>query len=1375
MMPEKAGVVVKMAARWGAGEETLSACNMDFFSTNVLGEQAVILPGGLSSECMAGLDLDPDETLGVLHSCMDPSILSIFEDTPTENKSGIDEESEATLLTALTEILDNVDDENLSPFDMLPESDLLSGQKGREHSPLRRLLCLSRSPPEKEMYCNTRHFSTGKSLPSSHASVQRSDGEEEEDGEAYSLSLGTNSQPSSPEQGLLSWGDLPLPLSLEQNMETEFEDGESLSVSLGELVKHMHPYCMSVCLENGEEEMLPEEGILLEVVNQGEDGETIFAIRDIGMSISQPTLPLPEEEVSCRTGPRVSADISNAVVLEDSDDDIVVDDELTVVAGSADTLRGERDVGRRPKEMLERCSSRKKKKRKNRKEMSSSANIALETAQSDRRVLRSSTNKRATPEPTTLKPVKEMTKPERNGNELFTSAIATVNTSNPKMKAPRPAKMEYVQRRTQVSTLTLPSHPSVKVVPASHNVLNVRSPGVVPKNVNTTPEKVSQLTLACEKPQGPPASTANPLAPQTHAALKETLFPTLKPTQHPNPREAPASSFPEPTEVSPPVEAKPKPLSLEQYRLLRQQKKPTPVRQMEDQSTKWPSLPEAPTELLPIPCLPAPSPRDPRRTQHSLGKNVVVEVKDAWQPMGPGAPPTPEALLVPPAYMKASKTSSTSKVVDATPTAPPQQANVPAEASQSPAPMTSVPASTPVKLVPQTSSVKFSNVCSVPPGPLPQSMYPSLKNVDLNSFQNMKGMSSKTTTDAHRPTQIAAILPPKHTPIAAAVLEGMLTPTAVAAVSVQKPTQSAILKGAATLQKAVSVLPQHHMSAVTAAPAPTQPSKPLLRCTPTHKALKAKSPTQELIESFTSEIGIEAADLTSLLEQFEETQAKEDQCVPEVSGRVAAVGNSSVQPPCDRTAVERVKAHDLTSTAGLTPPATPPHQMWKPLAPIALLGKNRATEALKPSPSKAIQINPRPLPSNKLRSKPNCSSVATTPDPVALSVAILDHDYCLSQKEPVDVSGEPGKRWNVKQQSAITIKTIEPLNSPINRSPQTIPAPTLQTLTLASSVILNQAPVGTQPMNVRKERPSSVLETPEASPTRLEEQADPIERCPKRERSYRGYNTTCSPRQSSEPRERKRGRERKKRFPCSSSPGSTGSESDSQSSSRSRSRSPTRKRYRPRRPDSNSSASSCSSFSSSPSRSRSPIRQRRYSYSSSRSGSWSTSHSRSPCRRVWRRSSRGRSPSLRPGYRPVSKENSEEIRRQKEKAIEERRVVYVGRIRGTMTRKELKDRFSLYGEIEECTLHFRDHGDNYGFVTYYDTKDAFMAIENGGKLRKPDELPFDLCFGGRRQFCKTSYADLDSNRDYDPSPTKGKFDALDFDTLLKQAQKSLRR
>lgn len=62
-------------------------------------------------------------------------ILILVADVFAQTK-GLDEESETTLLTALTEILDNVDDENPSPFDMLPDSDLLSNQKIREHSPV---------------------------------------------------------------------------------------------------------------------------------------------------------------------------------------------------------------------------------------------------------------------------------------------------------------------------------------------------------------------------------------------------------------------------------------------------------------------------------------------------------------------------------------------------------------------------------------------------------------------------------------------------------------------------------------------------------------------------------------------------------------------------------------------------------------------------------------------------------------------------------------------------------------------------------------------------------------------------------------------------------------------------------------------------------------------------------------------------------------------------------------------------------------------------------------------------------------------------------------------------------------------------------------
>lgn len=121
---------------------------------------------------------------------------------------------------------------------------------------------------------------------------------------------------------------------------------------------------------------------------------------------------------------------------------------------------------------------------------------------------------------------------------------------------------------------------------------------------------------------------------------------------------------------------------------------------------------------------------------------------------------------------------------------------------------------------------------------------------------------------------------------------------------------------------------------------------------------------------------------------------------------------------------------------------------------------------------------------------------------------------------------------------------------------------------------------------------------------------------------------------------------------------------------------------------------------------------------------------------------------------------------------DERRVVYVGRICRSMTHHELRERFSQFGEVECVSLHFRErgyvyshcslsgfytislcspvlksctfgfHSDHYGFVTFYNMNDAFAAIDNGSKLRRPDELPFDLCFGGRRQFCNSNYADL---------------------------------
>lgn len=228
--------------------------------------------------------------------------------------------------------------------------------------------------------------------------------------------------------------------------------------------------------------------------------------------------------------------------------------------------------------------------------------------------------------------------------------------------------------------------------------------------------------------------------------------------------------------------------------------------------------------------------------------------------------------------------------------------------------------------------------------------------------------------------------------------------------------------------------------------------------------------------------------------------------------------------------------------SALTPPATPPHQMWKPLAPVALLGKSKAVDASKLSPSKVIQIEARPLPSFKYRSKP--TPVSITVDP---SVACKDHDYCLPNKGTS--AEEPGRRWNVKQQTFITIKPIkQPTTSPVQSNPPNI----------AVKAKTQDFPVADNLDH------SSVLETPDASPARRDTESTSKEESTKRESFKKVYHSHTASRTSSpemKPNGRSTGRSRKRSCRHSRSPGSSSSDSDSHSSrSRSRSCAPSKKR-----------------------------------------------------------------------------------------------------------------------------------------------------------------------------------------------------------------------
>uniref|UniRef100_A0A663ER56 PPARG related coactivator 1 n=1 Tax=Aquila chrysaetos chrysaetos TaxID=223781 RepID=A0A663ER56_AQUCH len=436
-----------------------------------------------------------------------------------------------------------------------------------------------------------------------------------------------------------------------------------------------------------------------------------------------------------------------------------------------------------------------------------------------------------------------------------------------------------------------------------------------------------------------------------------------------------------------------------------------------------------------------------------------------------------------------------------------------------------------------------------------------------------------------------------------------------------------------------------------------------------------------------------------------------------------------------------LQASELANVAGLTPPATPPHQLWKPLPAVSLLAKAKSPgSAPQEGPQKTAKLmKAKPLPPGKLQGK----SLAPTPAGSGPShVCSGDHDYCIpgaARPESNSSTGtqppaEGGSRWNAKP-------TPPPLGTAC-----------LAPLDYRTSVPSKATAECSSP-------PTSVLLSPAASPCRDQEVRTPSAQ-PSRAAAKRSLRCYRRPRDSPSPSAGswRAGRSRASRSFSSSSDGaSESSSSSSSSSSRSRSRSfsPPPKRWR-----SSSSRSSCGSCGRSRDRSSSSSSTSSY---SSRSTSCSQSRSRSPS--PCRRSNRRRSPPPFPSHGTVHPSSQEE-----------RRVVFIGKIPSRMTRSELRHRFSVFGDIEECTLHFRSDGDNYGFVTYRYAKEAFAAIESGHKLRRPDEQPFDLCFGGRRQFCRRNYADLDSNReDFDPAPVKSKFDSLDFDTLLRQAQRSLQR
>ncbi|XP_030067914.1 peroxisome proliferator-activated receptor gamma coactivator 1-beta [Microcaecilia unicolor] len=166
---------------------------------------------------------------------------------------------------------------------------------------------------------------------------------------------------------------------------------------------------------------------------------------------------------------------------------------------------------------------------------------------------------------------------------------------------------------------------------------------------------------------------------------------------------------------------------------------------------------------------------------------------------------------------------------------------------------------------------------------------------------------------------------------------------------------------------------------------------------------------------------------------------------------------------------------------------------------------------------------------------------------------------------------------------------------------------------------------------------------------------------------------------------------------------------------------------------------------------------------------------------------RSRSPANRRAFRCENRETCQEryrggesqshTQKRREKAIDEGRMVCIRNLSRNISPSELKKRFEVFGEIVECRVLSRSNReDKYGFITYRCSEDAALSLRKGTSLRKRNEPSFQLSYGGHRHFFWTRYADLDSSAEEPSTPSlKSKYECMDFDSLLREAQMSLHR
>ncbi|KAL0973993.1 hypothetical protein UPYG_G00214010 [Umbra pygmaea] len=108
-------------------------------------------------------------------------------------------------------------------------------------------------------------------------------------------------------------------------------------------------------------------------------------------------------------------------------------------------------------------------------------------------------------------------------------------------------------------------------------------------------------------------------------------------------------------------------------------------------------------------------------------------------------------------------------------------------------------------------------------------------------------------------------------------------------------------------------------------------------------------------------------------------------------------------------------------------------------------------------------------------------------------------------------------------------------------------------------------------------------------------------------------------------------------------------------------------------------------------------------------------------------------------------------------------VFYIHNLPSSVTQTMLRKRFEAFGDPEDCKVITKNQ-ERCGVIKFRQAPNGLQKHRREPQVQNRD--------GGIHRLSRKRYIDLD---EAGPGPVKSKYDALDFDTLLKEAQRSLHR